>query len=306
MWFRPEVIKTVSWGGDPSKAVQADPGARLQPRRSFALWTEHVRGRSKPWTASDLEAADDLQRRATEVDIERRLVSEQRAVRARDEVIAIVSHDLRSPLSSILIHAELTLVQLSSGNDDHTRQLRESAARVKKSATHMKVMIDDLLDLATIEAQHFALQLQSVESRALVEETLLVALPLADAKRINVAAELIDSPRLEADPKRIFRVLSNLLGNAIKFSPVGGTITVRTERLGGELLITVIDTGPGIPAEAIPHVFDRYWKAQPASPAGSGLGLYIAKGIVEAHGGRIWAESSPDGARLFFTLPLAR
>jgi signal transduction histidine kinase len=106
--------------------------------------------------------------------------------------------------------------------------------------------------------------------------------------------------------ERIFRVLSNLLGNAVKFTPEGGTITLRATRRGDELMITVIDTGPGIAADHLPHVFERYWQARPASQAGAGLGLYIARGIVEAHGGRIWAESSAVGARLIFTLPLTR
>ena len=109
MWFRPEIIQTVSWGGDPNKPVAADSGDRLRPRHSFALWREEVRLRSHPWTASDLEAADELQRRAIEVDIERRFLSEQRAVRARDDLIAVVSHDLRSPLSAILLQAEVML-----------------------------------------------------------------------------------------------------------------------------------------------------------------------------------------------------
>jgi signal transduction histidine kinase len=116
--------------------------------------------------------------------------------------------------------------------------------------------------------------------------------------------DLIDLPRLEADSERIFRVLSNLLGNAIKFTPEGGTITLRAAPRGDELMITVIDTGPGIAPDHLPHVFERYWQARPASQAGAGLGLYIARGIVEAHGGRIWAESSAGGARLIFTLPL--
>ena len=170
----------------------------------------------------------------------------------------------------------------------------------------MKALIDDLLDLASIEAQRFALHLKSVESRDLVEEALLAASPLAEAKRITLAVELIDVPRLEADPERIFRVLSNLLGNAIKFTPEGGTITVRAERRGDDLSITVADTGPGIAADQLPHVFERYWKAQSTSQPGAGLGLYIANGIVEAHGGKIWAESSAGGARFTFTLPLAR
>ena len=99
----------MSWGGDPTKPVAADSGERLRPRHSFALWREEVRLRSHPWTASDLEAADELQRRAIEVDLERRLLSEQRAVRARDDLLAVVSHDLRSPLSAILLQAELML-----------------------------------------------------------------------------------------------------------------------------------------------------------------------------------------------------
>jgi two-component system, chemotaxis family, sensor kinase Cph1 len=115
---------------------------------------------------------------------------------------------------------------------------------------------------------------------------------------------VIDLPRLEADPERIFRVLSNLLANAVKFTPEGGTITLRAVQHGDELLIAVIDTGPGIAADHLPYVFERYWKGRPASEAGAGLGLYIAKGIIEAHGGRIWAESSSRGASVMFTLPV--
>ena len=140
----------------------------------------------------------------------------------------------------------------------------------------------------------------------MVEEALRIASPLAEAKRITMTAQLIDPPSMEADPERIFRVLSNLLGNAIKFSPVRWHDSVRAERSGAELSTTVVDHGPGIAADALPHVFDRYWKAQPASQVGSGLGLYIAKGIVEAHGGRIWAECSAGSTRFVFTLPLVR
>jgi chemotaxis family two-component system sensor kinase Cph1 len=170
----------------------------------------------------------------------------------------------------------------------------------------MKAMVDDLLDLAKLEAQTFALQVHPVDSRQMVEEALRIASPLAEAKQIRMTAELIDAPSVEADPERIFRVLSNLVGNAIKFSPKAATISVRAESSGGELLITVIDHGPGIAADALPHVFDRYWKVQKANQVGSGLGLYIAKGIVEAHGGRIWAECSDGSTRFTFALPLTR
>ena len=306
LWFRPEFIQTVSWGGDPNKPVAAPSGDRLRPRHSFALWREEVRLRSHPWTASNLEAADELQRRAVEIDLQRRFLSEQRAVRARDDLLAVVSHDLRGPLSNVLLQTEVMLHVTLGGNEEGENVVRGSAERIRRSAAHMKALIDDLLDLASIEAHRFALHLKSVESRELVEESLLAASPLAEAKRITLAAELIDVPRLEADPERIFRVLSNLLGNAIKFTPEGGTITVRAERRGDDLSIAVADTGRGIAADQLPHVFERYWKAQSTSQPGAGLGLYISSGIVEAHGGKIWAESSAGGATFTFILPLAR
>jgi chemotaxis family two-component system sensor kinase Cph1 len=306
LWFRPEFIRTVNWGGDPNKPFAADCGDRLRPRHSFALWREEVKLRSHPWTASDLEAADELRRRAIEADVGRRFVGEQRAVRARDDLLAVVSHDLRSPLSGVLLQTELMLRVTGAADQAGENVVRGGAERIRRLAAHMKALTDDLLDLASIEAHRFALHLRSVESRELVEEALLVASPLAQAKRITLAVESIDVPRLEADPERIFRVLSNLLGNAIKFTPDGGTITIRTERRDDNLAIAVTDTGPGIAPDQLPHVFERYWKGQSTSQPGSGLGLYIASGIVEAHGGKIWAESSAAGARFTFILPLAR
>jgi light-regulated signal transduction histidine kinase (bacteriophytochrome) len=305
LWFRPEFIQTVSWGGDPNKAVAGDSGGSLRPRQSFALWREEVRLRSHPWTPSDLEAADELRRRAIEIDVARRFLNEQRAVRARNDLLAVVSHDLRGPLSGVLLQAEVML-HVTGTADRGADVLRGSAERIRRAAVHMKALTDDLLDLASIEAHRFALHLRSVESRELVEEAVLAASPLAEAKRIALAVELVDAPRLEADPERIFRVLSNLLGNAIKFTPEGGTITVRAERRNDGLAIAVADTGPGIAADHLPHVFERYWKAQSTTQAGSGLGLYIASGIVEAHGGKIWAESSAAGSRFTFVLPLPR
>jgi chemotaxis family two-component system sensor kinase Cph1 len=306
MWFRREFIQNVSWGGDPTKPVAALSGGRLRPRHSFALWHQEVRLRSDPWTASNLEAADELQRRAMEVDLQRRFLSEQRAVRARDDLLAVVSHDLRSPLSSIMLQAEVMLEPTVPDHERRAQVLRGSVERIRRSAAHMKSLTDDLLDLASIEAHRFALHLQAVESHELVAEALQMASPLAEAKRITLVVELIDTPRLEADPERILRVLSNLVGNAIKFTPEGGKITVRAERRGDELLISVADTGPGIAADDLPHIFERYWKPASTSKPGSGLGLYISSGIIEVHGGKIWAETSAGGARFTFTLPIAR
>jgi signal transduction histidine kinase len=226
-------------------------------------------------------------------------------VRTRDELLAVVSHDLRNPLSSILLETKTMLILTPDDEGKGPlRVLRECAEGIKGSATRMMSLTDELLDLASIERRRLQLHLQLVESRKLIDDALLTASPLAAAKRIAFAVELIDTPRVNADPDRIFRVLSNLLGNATKFTPEEGTITVRAERRGGDFSIAIADTGPGIAAEDLPHVFERHWKGASTTKSGSGLGLYIARGIVEAHGGKIWAESSAAGARFTFTLPL--
>jgi chemotaxis family two-component system sensor kinase Cph1 len=304
MWFRPEIIQTVKWGGDPAKSVEAEAGQPLRPRHSFALWKEEVRGRSRPWAPSDLEAADELQRRATEVDIERRLVSEQRAVRARDEVLAMVSHDLGNPLSVILLETAHLLGHLPQAGDERARTMRRSAELIQRSTARMKALIEDLLELEWLGAKNFPLDVQPVESRALLEDAVTDAQPLADAKRTSLVLDLSDPPKIHADPRRISQVLSNLLGNAIKFTPEGGTVTISAWSRDGALSVTIADTGRGIALEDLAHIFDRYWRPKGSEGKGTGLGLYIARGIVEAHGGRVWVESSAHGATFVFTLPL--
>jgi two-component system, chemotaxis family, sensor kinase Cph1 len=306
MWFRPEVIQTVNWGGDPTKPVDAEAGKRLRPRHSFAVWREEVRGRSHPWTPGDLEVADELQRRAAEVDIERRLASEQRAVRAREEMIAVVSHDLGNPLSVVLLEAAHLLAHWPDTADQRVRTLRESVELIRRSATRMKALIEDLLELEKVAARSFPIDLQPVDSRHLLEDGVADAQPLAHAKRISLVLDLNDPPKIDADAHRISQVLSNLLGNAIKFTPEGGAVTLSARPRDGALSVTIADTGPGIASEDLAHIFDRYWRRTGFDGEGTGLGLYIARGIVEAHGGRIWAESSPQGATFVFTLPLER
>jgi signal transduction histidine kinase len=306
MWFRPEVIQTVKWGGDPTKPVEAEAGKRLRPRHSFAVWKEEVRARSRPWTPSDLEVADELQRRATEVDLERRLSSEQRAVRARDEVLAVVSHDLGNPLSVILLEAAYLLRQVPETGDERARTMRESLDSIQRSTMRMKALIEDLLERASLGEQSFPLDVQPVESRALLEDAVTDAQPLADAKHISLILDLNDPPTIDADPHRLSQVLSNLLANAIKFTPEGGTVTLGARPRDGALSVTIADTGRGIAPEDLAHIFDRYWRPRGSEGEGTGLGLYIVRGIVEAHGGRVWAESSPQGATFVFTLPLAR
>jgi signal transduction histidine kinase len=168
----------------------------------------------------------------------------------------------------------------------------------------MKALIDDLLELERLGAKSFPLDVQLVESRDLLEDAVTDAQPLADAKQISLVLDLSDPPKIDADPHRISQLLSNLLGNAIKFTPEGGTVTLRARPRDGALSVTIADTGRGIAPDDLAHIFDRYWRPKGSEGEGTGLGLYIARGIVEAHGGRVWADSSPQGATFVFTLPL--
>jgi signal transduction histidine kinase len=146
-----------------------------------------------------------------------------------------------------------------------------------------------------------------VSAGALVTEAVEMLRPLAASSAIELTLEAApELPHVSADPHRIQQVLSNLIGNAIKFTPRGGRITVSTEPVAGELRVAVSDTGPGIPAEQLPHIFGHFWQGAHTDRRGVGLGLSIAKGIVEAHGGRIWVESIVgEGSRFVFTLPVA-
>jgi chemotaxis family two-component system sensor kinase Cph1 len=305
LWFRPEIVRTVTWGGDPNKPVKRDDSMRLQPRASFAAWKEEVRLQSHRWTDGDLAAVEDLRRYALEIDLERQVQRASHAVFAREELLAIVSHDLRNPLGVVQLDAaELKTWELP-GDKDTARKLRASADRILRSVGLMSRLITDLLDMAKIDAGRLDLRRQPETSRALIEDVLSILAPLAKTKQITIEKELTEVPPVNADRDRIFYVLSNIIGNAIKFTPEAGTITLRTELQRGELLIVVEDSGPGIPSEDLARVFDRFRRGH-ASQEGTGLGLYIAKGIVLAHGGRIWAEAAAGGgARFCLTLPLA-
>ena len=168
----------------------------------------------------------------------------------------------------------------------------------------MDALIHDLLDLAKIEAGRFVLRRTLEPVTDVVEETLVILGPLADAKRIRLKVEQAPDLTIELDRERIFQVLSNLVGNAIKFTPEEGRVALRVALEQDSVVFSVTDSGPGVSDEHVDKLFNRYWQAPARGRHGSGLGLYIAKGIVEAHGGRIWVQrSSAGGASFHFTLP---
>ena len=300
LWFRPEIVHTVSWAGDPEKPVETQHGdGRLHPRQSFAAWTQVVRGTSLPWRVAEIDAAEDLRRRAIEADLSNQIANAERAVRLRDEMVAVVSHDLKSPLQVIDMACSLMQAQVEA--DPRTAI---TVGRIQCAVVRMNVLIHDLLDVAKIESGRFEVAPVPCAASTLLTDSFAMFVPLAEAKGVRIAWTGAGDLLVDADPERVFQVLSNLIGNAIKFTPAGGAVTIEVNAVDGEVRFAVRDTGPGIPPVELAHVFDRYWQARRARSAGSGLGLYIAKGIVEAHGKRIWAESAVGaGATFFFALP---
>ena len=224
------------------------------------------------------------------------------AVATRDLLLAIVSHDLRNPLSVIVTNATILQRTTIAGKDGE--RVDTSAQTILRSADRMKRLIADLLDFAQIQAGQLAVErvLQDVEGlvRDCVE-MLTQQAAAKDLKAVTSAGLLV-----LCDRERVLQVLSNLVGNAIKFTPDGGSIVVEARADGHGVRFSVRDTGRGISEEDLPRVFDRFWQAQRKNRAGIGLGLSIAKGLVEAHGGRLSAESRLGaGTTFFFTLPLA-
>lgn len=228
----------------------------------------------------------------------------QDATRARDDLVAIVSHDLRNPVHTIHMAASF-LLEIAPANDRRV-QARRQLEVIQRSATRANRLIQDLLDVARIQAGGLAVDPVPVDVRSLIQEAAESATPLASAAQLTVACVPPDLPiRVSSDRERVLQVFANLIGNAIKFTPKGGQIKILACHEADVVKFTVADTGPGIPPEHLDHVFDRYWQAKSTAKLGAGLGLSIAKGIVEAHGGRIWVESSPgSGAEFNFTLPV--
>jgi signal transduction histidine kinase len=227
----------------------------------------------------------------------------QQAVRVREQVLAIVSHDLRNPLGTIL----LTTAGLTkkAPAEERRRGLAQSIQRIHRSAERMLRLIEDLLDFANIEAGHLAIERQTHDPASMIHETIAHFEGVAREKQLRLTADVEDSlPKVYCDRDRILQVFSNVVGNATKVTAEGGHVTLRAEARGHEILFSVADSGPGIPANDVKHLFERYWRGGQSQYKGTGLGLAIACGIVVAHGGRIWAESELGrGATFLFTIP---
>ena len=223
----------------------------------------------------------------------------ERAVRAREQMLSVVVHDLKNPLNVIVIGANMLMQRFSD------TAARRPVERIIRSVQRADQIIRDLVEIDAIEMGRLTLERRAVEPADLLLAAMDSQQALAAEASVIISTDISpDLPRIEADEERLHRVLENLIGNAIKFTGAGGRVTVGAARRDNDILVSVKDSGSGIAPEDMPHIFNRFWTASRLERQGTGLGLTICKGIVEAHGGRIWAESTPgNGTTLFFTIP---
>ena len=247
--------------------------------------------------------AEDLARRAS-VAVDNALLygEAQRATRARDDVLAIVSHDLRNPLNTIHMSTSFLLDVLSEPGA--VAPVIPQLQLIRRATARGNALIQDLLDVSRIESGTLAVETSLTSAAALLNDAVIELEPLVAAKQIRFEHEWLgDDAEVPADRGRIAQVFSNLVGNAVKFTPAEGVVRVTGHRVGSRIEFTVTNSGDGIAPDHIPHLFDRFWKATKASRTGAGLGLFIVKGIVESHGGSVDVVSTPeDGTRFCFSL----
>ncbi|MDB4958616.1 MAG: two-component sensor histidine kinase [Myxococcales bacterium] len=229
------------------------------------------------------------------------LQAAEQAIAARDELMGVVAHDLRNPLAAISMKAAVL------GEGAESDKTRKQAQSIENVTMRMDYLIKTMLDVVTIEASHFSVKPTAGDAEDLMREIADMFGTVAEAKQILLAWK-VTPPRIRVcfDRERVLQVLTNLVGNALKFTPQGGRVTMTVDVADGRARFGVSDTGHGIAGEDLPRVFDRFWRKGGVSQKGTGLGLFIAKSIVVAHGGKIWVESElGHGSTFYFTLALA-
>jgi chemotaxis family two-component system sensor kinase Cph1 len=311
LWFRPEQCTTVTWAGSPNKPVRdTGAGLTLHPRRSFEAWKEVVTGKAAPWKAVEIQAVEALRNDIIALALKQEYRKEQEArlhaerlSREKDEMVMMVSHDLKTPLSVISLSYEF-IKRFHAVQEPSVRRMIERGLR---ATNLMSKLIINILDVAKIEAGTMDLELKPESARCLVREAVEASIGVAVEKGVELQVYAPpDECRVICERYRILQVLNNLVSNAIKFTPRGGRIAVSVHPQDAEVLFRISDTGAGIPLQNLQNVFERYWQAEEAKNHGTGLGLWIARGIIERHNGKIWATSEEGvGSTFHFTLTSA-
>ena len=273
-------------------------------RGIVGVMTLAMMGPERRFVGTDLATASDLAARvAFAIDSAHLYRDANRAVTAREDILSFVSHDLKNPLLAMWLSTESMVSQTPA---IERRRGWKHLDRIRRGIVEMRRTIEDLLDWASLDAGKLSIVAREQDAGDLLDEAVLMLSPMAATKQIAIEVDLPAEPRrVRCDPERTMRVLSNLTGNAVKFTPAGGSVKLSVRAEGTQAVVAVRDSGPGISSDILPRLFERHWQAKETAKLGQGLGLYISKAIVEAQGGRIWAENRPDsGAAFYFTLPL--
>lgn len=260
----------------------------------------------RQYAESDLAVAEELAARAALAIDNAGLYAEARqAIKSQNDMLAVVSHDLDNPLT-VLDMSTQVLERLLATPEAIPSQMPEILEQMRSSTRMASRLIQDLREVGHIESGFLAISPQVVKASTLFAETMDMFLHLAEQRGIALSCSPIDEGvQVQCDRMRVIQVLANLIGNALKFTPKGQTVTLSYAQQDDKACFCIKDTGPGIPESDLPHLFDKYWKAKKPGVPGSGLGLYIAQELVRAHGGEIWVESAQgQGTAFHFTLPL--
>ncbi|MEP7123105.1 MAG: ATP-binding protein [Byssovorax sp.] len=296
---------------DPAEPTAPAPRAMAQERAREDAAVEHERAvadrrlrRERAEEVRTLAALLPLEREKTDRFLLTERVRSDDALAHRDEFMGMVSHDLRNLLSGIVMNAMLLSEEAS--DSDEGRRTVAGMKRIERYAARMKRLIGDLVDIVSIDAGKLAVVVQRNDVAALIAEAVEAFAQAAAEKGITLETGKI-GPMLEIefDHERLLQVLANLINNALKFTPRAGRIVVSGERVGDAIEVRVSDTGAGIPGDMLEAVFERFCQLGENDQRGLGLGLHISRSIVDAHGGKIWAESKlGEGSVFHFTVPI--
>ena len=270
-----------------------------------------TRGSGRRYSAEDQPLAAALgQRAALAVDNAQLYRAAEQARQAREAMVAVVAHDLKNPLSTVQMCADLLLDELVPNDDAHSGARRQLAT-IRRASDRMFRLIRDLLDVSAIEGGRLRLDRLPIPVHSIVNDALEALRPLAASREVEMVTAVPEGcPPIAVDRERLLQVLANLGGNAIKFAPTGSQVTIGVatgDEAAGTLEFSVTDSGPGIAPDDLSRIFEPYWRVARTGREGTGLGLTIAKGIVEAHGGRIEVASLVGRGTTFrFTVPIAQ
>jgi signal transduction histidine kinase len=297
LWIHAAIFSLVAWSKDST--TEALRKARRSAERS-AAHLEDMNVELEQQMEHIQLLSDDLQKTNESLAAARDVA--ESASRAREEMLAVVAHDLRNPLNVVMIARGLL------AETEPTGERRNQLFAVMQRATQrMNRLIEDLLEVVRQESGQLKLDFEDVPVASLEAQTMEMFQNSAAENGISLRfEETAPGLAVRGDSERILQILSNLIGNSLKFVPRGGSVVVKCERKGTEVVFAVTDSGPGIAGEDLERLFEKFWQRRRSDRRGVGLGLSIARGIVEAHGGRIWAESRVgDGSTFYFTLPAA-